>query len=97
VLHPTPQHHTSYATKLFEYMAAGLPVIASPVGANAEIVTHGETGLLAASPEEWVEAVATLVRDCRRRLHMGAAGRQRIEQHYSISRAVDAWTRLLGQ
>src|SRR5208283_4737563 len=39
--------------KLIQYMASGLPVVASPIGANREIVTHGHNGFLASSPTEW--------------------------------------------
>lgn len=71
------------AFKLLRYMAAGLPVVVSPVGVNTEVVIHGETGLLATSPEEWAEAVVRLVEDPDLRDAMGKAGRARYEENYS--------------
>ncbi len=49
--------------KIVQYMAAGLPVIASPVGANAELVVPEETGLLPATWDDWPAAIARLAGD----------------------------------
>ncbi len=46
--------------KVLQYMAAGLPVIANPVGVQVEMVRHGETGFLAQTPAEWIEAAQRL-------------------------------------
>ena len=83
--------------KLIQYMAAGLPVIASPVGANAEIVRVNETGLLATTAGEWTEAIARLAGDIALRRAMGRAGRERVEGEYSLTRAADTWAELLSQ
>lgn len=71
--------------KLVQYMACGLPVVASPVGVNAEVVTQGVNGFLASSPEEWREALIRLLDDPGLRQEMGRAGRQRAEQSYSLA------------
>lgn len=71
------------AYKLIQCMACGVPVVASPVGANTEVVT-AECGLLASSESEWLSALATLVLDEPLRRSMGQAGRNRIERHYSL-------------
>jgi glycosyltransferase involved in cell wall biosynthesis len=81
--------------KIIQYMAAGLPVIASPVGANAEIVKPGETGFLATTQQEWIDAIKKFAADADLRRRMGAAGRERVERQYSLPRAVDVWTQLL--
>ena len=81
--------------KLIQYMAAGLPVIASPVGANAEIVRLNETGLLATTAADWTEAIVKLAGDIVRRRRMGRAGRERVEGEYSLARAADVWAGLL--
>jgi glycosyltransferase involved in cell wall biosynthesis len=70
--------------KLIQYMACGLPVVASPVGANTEIVRHGENGFLAESPEQWRSALSALKHDKELRRRMGAAGRLDVERKYSI-------------
>ena len=72
--------------KLVQYMAAGVPAIASPVGANTDILRHGETGFLPTSEEEWARAVEVLMRDPDARRRMGLAGRARCEEHYSVKR-----------
>jgi len=83
--------------KLIQYMAAGLPVIASPVGANAEIVRVDETGLLATTPREWTDAIVKLAGDAELRRRMGGAGRKRVEREYSVTRAADVWAGLLAR
>ena len=70
--------------KLVQYMACGVPVIASPVGANVDIVEPGLNGLLAATPGQWGDALQRLLADSPTRIAMGRAGRQRVEQHYSL-------------
>jgi glycosyltransferase involved in cell wall biosynthesis len=82
--------------KIIQYMAAGLPVVASPVGANAEIVRPGGTGFLAETPQEWVDAIRRLAGDVELRRRMGRAGRERVEREYSLTRGADVWARLLS-
>ena len=72
------------AFKLIQYMACGLPVIASPVGANRDVVT-GECGLFADSQNDWVDAMARLRDDQDLRFVLGARGRERAERHYSLA------------
>jgi hypothetical protein len=72
--------------KLLQYMAAGLPTVASPVGVNAEITLQGSTGFLATAPQEWGSAMESLVRSHALRLAMGRAGRRRCEEEYSLNR-----------
>lgn len=70
--------------KLIQYMACGLPVVASPVGVNSQIVEHGVNGFLASSAEEWAVALRRLAQDPELRMKMGQAGRRKVERHYSI-------------
>lgn len=72
--------------KLLQYMACGLPVVASAVGANLDIVRHGETGYLARSQEDWVAFVMRLIGDHRERARLGEAGRIRVSEAYSLER-----------
>ena len=48
------------ALKVIQYMAAGLPVISSRVGANQDVVQPGKTGFLVGSDSQWVEAVGSV-------------------------------------
>ena len=70
--------------KLIQYMACGLPVVASPVGVNKDIVEHGVNGFLAETDEEWRSAIETLLSDPDLRHRMGAAGRKKVEDSYSL-------------
>jgi glycosyltransferase involved in cell wall biosynthesis len=81
--------------KIVQYMAAGLPVIASPIGANAVIVREGQTGYLADSTEAWTARLIGLAGDATRRATLGAAGRRDVWSIYNLSRAADFWTDLL--
>ncbi len=71
------------AFKLIQYMACAVPVIASPVGANVEVV-NAECGLQASTPKEWIEALRLLRDRPNRRIQMGEAGRERVVLHYSL-------------
>ena len=70
--------------KLIQYMACGLPVIASPVGVNREIVTDGVNGILANGSDEWGVAIDRLLESPAMREAFGRAGRERVERHYSL-------------
>jgi glycosyltransferase involved in cell wall biosynthesis len=70
--------------KLIQYMACGLPVVASPIGANRQIVEQGINGFWASNDEEWFEALSFLREDKKKRNLMGAAGRNKVEQQYSL-------------
>lgn len=71
--------------KLIQYMACGLPVAASPVGVNSEIVLEGQTGFLAADDQGWARALQLLVDDQSLRAAMGASGRRRAATGYSLA------------
>ncbi len=72
--------------KLLQYMAAGLPSIASPVGINSTIINCGQCGFLAVSGQEWRQALSRLIADANQRVQMGAAGRAFVEREYSVER-----------
>lgn len=80
----TPWARGKCGYKLIQYMACGLPVVASPVGVNTEIVEHGVNGFLAETDAEWHEAIETLLSDADLRRRMGAAGRKKVEERYSL-------------
>jgi len=67
-------------------MAAGLPVVANPVGINRRLVVHGETGFLATGPAEWASAISQLARDPQLRRKMGDAGRRRVDRQFNAAR-----------
>jgi glycosyltransferase involved in cell wall biosynthesis len=69
--------------KVLQYMAAGIPTVASRIGILPEYVRNGGEGFLAATEDEWTERLATLLDDADLRRHMGAAGRETVAEHYS--------------
>jgi glycosyltransferase involved in cell wall biosynthesis len=75
---------------VLEYMAAGLPVIASEVGSIAEVVVHGSTGLLVPreAPADLAAAILRLAQRPSDRLALGQAGSLRVRQHFSLSTTV---------
>jgi glycosyltransferase involved in cell wall biosynthesis len=96
---PTPENSWTRGKcgfKIVQYMAAGLPVVASPVGANQELVSN-ETGLLPAKLDDWPAAIAALANDAEMRSRFGAAARCRAEKEYSLQRAADFWAALLHE
>lgn len=72
--------------KLIQYMACALPVIASPIEVNREIVEHGVDGYLAEDAAAWESALIRLIESAPLRQEMGRIGRAKVEQHYSLSR-----------
>jgi glycosyltransferase involved in cell wall biosynthesis len=73
--------------KLMQYMAAGVPTVASPVGFNKEVVQHGRTGFLATEPNEWHRYLELLITDWRLRREMGEKARQVAVERFSY----DVW------
>lgn len=70
--------------KLIQYMACAVPVIASPVGVNVDIVSSCHCGLLADTQAEWEQALRALLVSPEKRCELGLAGRQAVESHYSL-------------
>ena len=66
--------------KVLEYSASGLPVVASPVGTNAEHIRDGATGFLATTTEDWVDKIVQLIENPERRRSMGLAGMERARE-----------------
>ena len=73
------------AYKLLQYLAAGLPSVASPVGENRVVVKPDVTGFLASTPAEWKQALQALVADEKLRAELAAAARSEAEK-YSVRR-----------
>jgi glycosyltransferase involved in cell wall biosynthesis len=76
-------------------MACGLPVVASGVGVNTEIVQPGRNGYLADTAAAWLEALRTLLADAPLRAGMGQDGRQRVENSYCLQQTAPRLAALL--
>ncbi len=86
-------HHEGFSNAVLEYMAAGLPVVATATGGNLDAVEDGQTGLLipVAEPLALATALTTLLEDASLRRRMGKAGRTRAEAKFSLEACVDAY------
>lgn len=71
--------------KAIQFMACGVPVVASAVGVNREIVQDGINGFLASTPEEWETKLQALLADPSLRARLADAGRRTVEQRYSLT------------
>ena len=82
--------------KLLQYMAAELPVVASPVGMNAELVDHGRNGLLAATATAWERALEQLVTDLELAGKLAAEGRRTAEAGFGYPAQALGWRDFLA-
>lgn len=73
------------AFKLLQFMAAGIPVVGSAVGHNAEVIRDGITGFVARTPEDWEIALTRLIEDAALRRTLGRRGREVVVREYSLS------------
>lgn len=80
----TPWELGKCSYKLIQYMGCGIPVVASPVGMNNEVVEDTINGFLASSAKEWQQAIEQLIMDESLRKKMGYAGRKKVESMYNL-------------
>jgi glycosyltransferase involved in cell wall biosynthesis len=93
-LQDAPWERGKCGYKLIQYMACSLPVVASPVGVNCDIVRSGETGYLAADGSEWRDSLNALARDPVLRTAMGKKGRIDVECVFSLQAQVPRLTEI---
>ena len=91
----TPWERGKCGLKLIQYMSCGKPVVASPVGVNAEIVEDEYNGFHTQSIEGWTKSLTTLCDDSGIAQQMGEHGRQRVEKEYCLSVTEPEWTEVL--
>ncbi len=93
-----PSLHEGLPNVLLEAMAAGVAVVATAVGGIVDLVVDGETGLLIppAEPAALENALSCMASHPEKTRRMGAAGRQRVEEYFSLSRQVQAFEEVFG-
>jgi len=98
-----PSLSEGFPNSVLEYMAAGLPVVATDAGGTAEAVEHGVTGYLVRNPDPsaFAEPVIQLLKDEAKRRAMGQRSLERCRNHFSLERSVcaheDYYISLLSQ
>jgi glycosyltransferase involved in cell wall biosynthesis len=85
------------AFKLLQYMAAALPCVASPVGANTEAVLDGINGFHATDVDEWERSLERLIESPRLRAELGTRGRAHVQDRYSLRSYCDNYLSLLAR
>lgn len=83
-LEDTPWARGKCAYKLIQYLACGVPVVASPVGANRDVVISSQNGFFASKPEEWQTSITALLNDLALVRLMGLRGRAQVTERYSV-------------
>ena len=82
-LAPMPDNRftqSRFCFKILQYAAAGLPTIASPVGANTQYVREGCNGFLASDSADWIDKISRLENDSQLRNQLGQAGKADVQQ-----------------
>lgn len=83
-LEDSPWARGKCSFKMLQYMATGLPVVVSPIGMNAEILTLGELGIGATTERQWIDGLIALLENKTLRARFGAEGRRVVESSFSI-------------
>lgn len=81
--------------KIIQYMAAGIPAVASPTGANEHIIDNGINGFICQSKDEWMSRLGLLLNDKVKREEMGLQARKKIEEQYSLQSREAAFLQML--
>lgn len=70
--------------KAIQYMACGIPVIASPVGITKEIICDGTNGFLAQDENDWISKMSRLIENSDLRINIGLEGRKTVEEKFAL-------------
>ena len=82
--------------KAIQYMAFGLPTVATNVGTTPKIINHMENGWLVRTDEEWIDALETLIKNPELRRNLGEAARLTVLENYSINSIKSTYLSILN-
>ena len=80
---PLPDDHFTRGKcgfKILQYQAAGLPVVASPVGVNKDLIQENVSGFLASKEHDWLEVIRRLIGDASLRKRLGKKGQESVQK-----------------
>lgn len=96
-LEDSPWEKGKCSYKLIQYMACGIPVVASPVGMNTEVVSEGHNGFLAKDAADWFNALEELSNGKDKCRTFGSSGRQLIERSFTVQSQLEKLVTLLRE
>ena len=85
------------AMKALLYMSMAVPAVCSAVGTNREVIRHGENGFLVTTAEEWINHLEALIDNQTLRESIGKAGRQTVENHYSMHHCAERFAQVVRE
>ena len=74
--------------KLLQYMAIGIPTVASPVGVNPDIIKHAEMGYLAEKKDDWVDYLMKLLKSPNKRSEFGKKARKQVIKYSIVTKCI---------
>ena len=83
--------------KMLLYMACGIPVVATDLGMNRDILGMREVGLGVRTPQDWGDALETLMCDDALRQRMGSEGRNLVVERFSLPIVANQWHQVLSR
>jgi glycosyltransferase involved in cell wall biosynthesis len=92
----SPWEEGKCAYKLIQYMACGIPVIGSNVGANKVVIRDGENGFLVSTEDEWLDSFKVLISEFEMRILMGSKGRKIVEENYCTNATISSLKKILS-
>lgn len=98
-VYPLPDEEWVYGKsglKAIQYMASGVPTVATAIGANYRVIQDGESGYLVKTNEEWIRALSLLIEDPGKRRTIGLNGRKRVEELFSIEANKSKYLQILN-
>jgi glycosyltransferase involved in cell wall biosynthesis len=97
-LYPLPDKQWVYGKsglKALQYMAAGIPTVATAIGTNFRIIENNVNGFLVQNEDEWIECLKMLIKDEAIRKRIGEKGREIVEKKFSINANKDVYKSII--